>query len=90
MYHESNLGGGRYYSPKYSVLHENGLLTIKTSGWEDGATHWTGFFTVSPSEPDYQFWYWMALVKRADVSLSGAHFIPAQRTTRMYMVTSSG
>ncbi len=66
MYYESNLGGGsRYFSPKYNVLHEDGLLTIKASGWENGETHWTGFLSVAPSEPDYDFWYWLARVRQA-------------------------
>ncbi len=57
-------GGNRYFNPKYHTLHADGLLTIKASGWEDGETHWTGFLSLTPSEPDYNFWYWMACIKR--------------------------
>ncbi len=65
MYRESRIGGGdRFFNSKQHILHDDGLLTIKASGWEDGETHWTGFMTVSPSEPDYDFWYWMACIKQ--------------------------
>ena len=65
MYHESSLGGDRYYSPKHSVLHEDDLLTIKASGWENGEAHWTSFLSVAPSEPDYDFWYWLVRIRQA-------------------------
>ena len=62
---ESMMGAGsRYFNPQRHVLHVDGLLTIKTSGWEDGETHWTGFMTLKPSEPEYEFWYWMACIKQ--------------------------
>ena len=63
MYDESRLGSGsRIYNPRQHILHDNGLLTIKVTGYEEDNTHWTGWRTVSPSEPDYNFWRWMALV----------------------------
>jgi len=46
------------------TLHEDGLLTIKTTGYEDDKTHWTGWMTLLPSDADYDFWYWMARVKQ--------------------------
>jgi len=55
-------GGSRIFNVKQHIFHEDGLLTIKVSAWEDGETHWTGFLTVAPSEPDYDFWYWMTQV----------------------------
>ena len=65
MYHKSKMGGGdRFFNPKYHTIHGDGLLTIKATGYEDDSTHWTGFLTVSPSEPDYDFWYWMACIKQ--------------------------
>ena len=65
MYRKSMMGGGdRYFNPKHHILQEDGLLTIKASGWEDGITHWTGHMTLSPTEPDYDFWYWMACIKQ--------------------------
>lgn len=66
MYCKSRMGGGdRFFNPKQHILHDDGLLTIKASGWEAGETHWTGFMTLSPAEPDYEFWYWMACIKQA-------------------------
>ena len=65
MYRKSMMGGGdRYFNPKYHVLHEDGLLTIKASGYEDDSEHWTGHMTLSPSEADYRFWYWMACIRQ--------------------------
>ena len=65
MYHNSKMGDGdRYFNPKYHVLHEDGLLTIKASGYEDDSEHWTGHMTLSPSEADYRFWYWMACIRQ--------------------------
>lgn len=65
MYRESKMGGGsRYFNPTNHILHEDGLLTIKASGWENGEEHWTGFLTLSPSEHDYDFWYWMTRIKQ--------------------------
>ena len=64
MYRESRMGGGsRIYNPKQHILHDDGLLTIKVTGYEDDETHWTGWMAVSPAEPDYDFWYWLALMK---------------------------
>jgi len=65
MYRNSRMGGGDcFFNSKYHILHDDGLLTIKASGWEDGETHWTGFMTLSPSEPNYDFWYWMACIRQ--------------------------
>ncbi len=65
MYRRSMMGGGdHYFNPRQHIPHEDGLLTIKASGWEDGETHWTGHMIVSPSEPDYDFWYWVACIKQ--------------------------
>lgn len=65
MYRESRMGGGNpLFNPKQHVLHDDGLLTIKASGYEDDSEHWTGWITLSPSEPDYNFWYWMACIKQ--------------------------
>ena len=65
MYHTSRMGGGsRIYNVKQHILHEDGLLTIKATGYEGDGTHWTGWMTLEPSNPDYGFWYWMACVQR--------------------------
>jgi len=65
LYRKSMMGGGdRFFNPKHHVLHDDGLLTIKTSGYENDSEHWTGFMTLAPSEPDYDFWYWMACIKQ--------------------------
>lgn len=65
MYRKSMMGGGdRFFIPSQHILHDDGLLTIKASGWEGMETHWTGHMTLSPSEPDYDFWYWMACIKQ--------------------------
>lgn len=67
MYHESRMGGGiRTYNPRQYTLHSDGLLTIKVTGYEEDETHWTGWQTLSPAEPDYEFWYWMASVVRPE------------------------
>jgi hypothetical protein len=64
MYHECSLGDGdRYYSPKYSVLYEDELLTIKATGYKDDETHRTRWMVVSPSDSEYDFWYWMACIE---------------------------
>ncbi len=71
MYGKSMMGGGnRYFNPRHHILHDDGLLTIKTSGWKDGETHWTGHMTVSPSESDYDFWYWMVCIKQVSELVS--------------------
>lgn len=65
MYRKSNLGGGsRYFRPTQYTLQEDGALTIKASGYEDDATQWTGWVTLSPSDTDYDFWFWMARIQR--------------------------
>lgn len=65
MYRKSRMGGGsRIFNPKQNILHEDGLLTIKVTGYEDDETHWTGWMTLSPSDFDYQFWYWMAFTRQ--------------------------
>lgn len=57
-------GGSIIYNPRLHILHEDGLLTIKVTGYEDDETQWTGWKTVLPSEADYDFWHWVALVKQ--------------------------
>lgn len=65
MYRESRMGGGsRCFSPRQNILHEDGTLTIKASGWEDGETHWTGWMSLVPTDLDYDFWYWMAFTRQ--------------------------
>lgn len=65
MCRDSMMGGGdRYFNLKHHVLHDDGLLTIKASGYEDDSEHWTGHLTLSPSEADYHFWYWMACIRQ--------------------------
>jgi len=56
-------GGYRIFNLKRHILHNDGLLTIKATGYEDDETHWTGWMVVSPSDSEYDFWYWMARVK---------------------------
>ncbi len=64
MYRKSRLGGGhRVFNLKRHILHNDGLLTIKATGYEDDQTHWIGWMAVSPSDPEYGFWYWMARVQ---------------------------
>lgn len=63
MYRESRMGdGSRTYNPRQHILHDDGLLTIKVTGYYLDETHWTGWRTLSQSESDYDFWYWMAFV----------------------------
>ena len=65
MYRTSRMGGGsRVFNVKQHILHEDGLLTVKATGYEDDETHWTGWMTVTPSDTDYDFWFWMARVQR--------------------------
>lgn len=65
MDRESRMGGGvRIFNAKQHILHDDGLLTIKATGYEDDETHWTGWMTLAPSEPDYDFWYWMACIRQ--------------------------
>jgi len=65
MHHNSRLGGGdRFFNLKQHVLQKDGLLTIKASGWIDGTSHWSGHVSFSPTESDYDFWYWMACVRQ--------------------------
>lgn len=65
MYRISRMGGGtRIFNVKQHILHEDGLLTIKTTGYEDDETHWTGWMTLAPSDPEYGFWFWMTHVKQ--------------------------
>lgn len=64
MHRTSRMGGGsRIFNLKRHILHNDGLLTIKATGYEDDETHWTGWMVVSPSDTDYDFWYWMAHVQ---------------------------
>ena len=64
MHHKSRMGGGsRMYNLRRHTLHENGLLTIKASGY-DGNEHWTGWLTIAPEEADYKFWHWLVCVKQ--------------------------
>lgn len=71
MYRKSRLGdsknqlgdGDRMFNLKRHALDQDGLLTIKASGYDD-ETHWTGWLAIAPAEPDYDFWYWMACVRQ--------------------------
>ena len=65
MYRKSKLGGGdRFFNPKQHILHDDGLLTIKASGWVEGTSHWSGHVSFSPTDPEYNLWYWIACVKK--------------------------
>ena len=51
-----------WYWLHYFSIEEDGTLRIKTSGYKS-ASHWSGFATIGPEKPEYDFWRWLVTQK---------------------------
>lgn len=69
-----------WHWPHWHSVDADGTIHVKASGWR-GGSHWTGEQAVSPAEPGYAFWRWIAtqneyhrLVEESDLPASRAEW----------------
>lgn len=48
-----------FYWRKWRSVRDDGTLILKTSGYDEDGSHWTGFTEIKLADPDHALWRWI-------------------------------